>query len=523
VSQGGAAGDRRFEHAVELCRWLGALRTASGTDVRTALRLGGGVSLWDVVEPFLALYRFPLLFSGGPPAAPWRRALRGRLSRVKGRALAPMRSERGCREWPAGKGAVLVLGFVPTFYRDVLRSVADDLAADGGRGVVVAGEKRLRPAAAGPGAGAPAFHAIWDHWDARAEEESRTLLGRLRAARKAIVPAVRAAAAGGRGPRAVDPAALAAEWSWLFAHELRRLGAHLAAARHILVSHRPALIVSADDADQRCRVFSLAGKALGIPSLLVQQGLSTRDYPEWRFFSPDKVAAMNESSRTDMIAQGVPPERIVVTGQPGFDRFLVPAPGRRERVRAALGVGEGRTMVLFASQPYQVGAFRSPGVRAAMLAAVVRAAASIDRIALVVKPHPGESRSRLARLVGPSPRTILAGREDDLGGLILACDVFMTFFSTSVLQALYARKPVVTVDFPDAGTPDPYSRSGATWTARSEEEIAALLRRLAEGGADGAGGEREAARVRFLEETAYRPDGGATSRVARLAREMLVP
>ena len=230
---------------------------------------------------------------------------------------------------------------------------------------------------------------------------------------------------------------------------------------------------------------------------------------------------MNASSRADMAAQGVPPDKITVTGHPGFDRLLSPEPGAREKIRSGYGLAEGQKMVLLASQPYYAGAFRTPEIRRTMIRAIVNAAASFKNMILVIKPHPGDRLREIKRAVGKSRRMAIAGKTEDITGLIHGCDIFMTFFSTSALQALYAGKPVINVDFPESGGPDLYSRSGATWTARSEEDIVRRLGRLAAGPSPGETDGREKARRAFLQEMIYIPDGKATLRAAQIALEMI--
>ena len=96
------------------------------------------------------------------------------------------------------------------------------------------------------------------------------------------------------------------------------------------------------------------------PTLLVQQGLSFKGYPEWRYLSHDKVAAMGNSSRSNMMAQGVDSDRIVVTGHPGFDTLASIEPKVQNQFRNEIGVPANHKLVLFASQPSYIGAFDQP-------------------------------------------------------------------------------------------------------------------------------------------------------------------
>jgi len=512
--------------SVELCRALGSINIAPGKSLREALRLDGEVSLWDVVATFLALYRFPRLVpsaSGGHSvkllANSYIRPLRGIAARLKDGLVRIPRGNQSCADWPLTKTNVVFLGFMKTFYRDVLSPVADLLVQDDASAVVIG--QTAEPDRDLPFPTNLRFHSLWEHWDNEGTFRTKTMFRRLSETRNAFARMNMAAELKRTLPFPIATSALKSELSWLFRREFIRLIPFLVAARHVLERHRPALIVSADDADPRCRVFSLLGKMLGIPSLLVQQGLTSRSYPEWVFFSHDRVTAMGDQSRDDMIAQGIPPENILVTGHPGFDRIVDVDPDTRAKTRSAFGLAADQKMILFASQPYYIGVFDSPQIRRTMIDAIVRAADSQPASVLVIKPHPGERPACFRRLVRRYPRTRLAGKTAEMAILIKACDVLITFHSTSGLEALYAGKPVINVDFPKSGGSKIYTQSGATWTARSEDDIASHLGFILSDRPSPDAGKRDGARQEFLREMTFLPDGKAAQRIVKIVRMIL--
>ena len=519
--------ENRFEQAVRLSQSLGEMEVGSGKNLFEELCLGQDISLWEVVAPYMALYRFPLLFSSDGGSRPWRERLkyyvrpyRGVAARFRDSVVSPpQRTVRGCQEWPENRRTLLFLGFVPTFYRDVLRPVAEALATGKGMRVVVIGEG-TNLLETTPAAEKVQFQSLWDHWDTGTDNDSQRMLTRLQILQKSFFHSNQFKETRNVGGK-VDGFGLTREFYWLFWREFKRLILQMAVAGHILEKHRPALIVSADDADQRCRIYSLLAREKGIPTLLVQQGLTKREYPEWRFFSQTALAAMGSRSRDDMIAQGVSPEKITLTGHPGFDHLAFPQPVLCARVRADLGVLEGWKMVLFVSQPYYVGVFNTPGIRQDMIKAIVQACGSLKDTKLIVKPHPGDDVRELKGLFGKAPKAVVVDRVTDIVPLVKACDVVVTFFSTVALQALYAGRPVVNVDFPGSGGQRLYEESGATWIARSTDDIAAHIRTLIGKAGDKEISSREAARQQFLYNMAYLPDGKATERVVKVALNIL--
>jgi len=512
-----------FENSLWLFDTLGAMELAASGDLRQELRFGRDVSLWDVIGPYLALYRFPLLFPSAERRPSWRLYVRSCLWPYCGLAghfrdllgADPHRSAAACARWSADKPTVLFLAFSPTYYRDVLHPVAELLAREGPlRGVVLG---------YGPSPGVTwesgdrlRYESIWHHWDRDVEGQARMMVRLLARTQRLVFARADFPEVGSMANGNVNLAALRREFRWLFWREFRRLIPQMAVATHVLNRHHPAIIVSADDADQRCRVYSLMARALAIPSLIVQQGFTDPGYPDWRLFSGEAIAAMGPLSLDAQVKQGIPAERITLTGHPGFDRLLSSEPEACRGLRTRLGVACGETMLLFASQPYYVGAFRTPEIRRDMITAISTAAGSVKNIRMIVKPHPNEHVRELRGLIGTPAWITMVDQKEDITPLIRACDVLITFFSQSALQALYAGKPVINVDFPNSGGARLYSESGATWTARSPDEIVVQLRKLTGANRESEIASRDTARRRFVRQWAYQPDGLASERVARL-------
>lgn len=518
--------DRKFEQAVRLARVLGEVRLDSGRTLREALRLDQRISLWDVVETIMVLYRFPLPFVPEDGQAAWSRRMayrmrpyRGLAARFRDYVRRPSRTAVGCAEWLAANRPVLITCFTQAFYPQVLQSVAESIAERDLGNVVVLHDGP--PSQFLSSSRAVRVQSIWDHWDDGVARQHRSLRQHLLSLKREVLGTSQLSRLMGDISRQFGNIKVKNDLVWLFWREFVRLIPQWAVAKHILARHRPSLIISADDADPRCRIYSLLARAAGIPSLLVQQGLSSRDYPEWRFLSHDTVAAMGERSRRDLTAQGVDPERIVVTGHPGFDTFASTDPGVVADIRNDLGIPREHRLILFASQPSYVGAFDRPQKRTDMIKAVVNVATSMKGVTLVIKPHPGEKRKELAALVGKAEGVVLVDGTVDIAPLIKACDVFITFFSTTALQALYVGKPVITIDVPGSGGGRLYTDSHATWVARSCEDLRRHLTNLFSPQREEFQSTRKEARQRFLREMAYQPDGRAKERVLQVIVDLL--
>jgi glycosyltransferase involved in cell wall biosynthesis len=512
-----------IQRSVDLLKTWGQVSLSTGQTLAESLSVGG-VSLWEVILPYLALYRLPELISpeGHPRRRAWRKWVRDRIRVYRGWAgrlrdellLRRIPLAADCSRWPAGQRTILFLNFWPLFYRETFQAVAERLADQDRVSTVVLSGKQSTPEM--PTRTRIQFHALAGHIVpsvlVRARDYGQMIWRAERALRPELPGILR------HEGNSLWPV-LRLEFEWLFRAEIPRLTQQVALAEHVLDQHRPALVVSPDDAD-RGRIYTLLAKSRNIPSLVVQQGSINEKAMEWQCLTADAIAVFGPKSRDALHRHGVPPERIQVTGCPRFDVLTQPSSEVARQVRAELGIREGYPMVLFASQPYVYGAFASVEARREMLSAVGQVIAAVDNIILVVKAHPTEGDEDLRTLIGDGSRIIYVDRRKDIQNLIRACDVFITFFSTSGLQALIAGKPIISVRFPGSGSDNLYGDSGTGWVAASPNELVKHLRLLTGPGRNQAMAEREPARQRFIYEWTNRSDGRAAERVAEMVLKL---
>jgi hypothetical protein len=159
------------------------------------------------------------------------------------------------------------------------------------------------------------------------------------------------------------------------------------------------------------------------------------------------VAVEGPALRRQLVADGVPAERVVVTGNPVLDELhgLARAPETaRSAIRTQLRVAEGRRLLTH---------FRSHEDRFPMIDSATKhhAQATVIRAlrdgapdaALVVKLHPKERESERGRLQSIDPDVIVAGNEIGANELIAASDLVVGTFSTTLLQAIALDRPAV--------------------------------------------------------------------------------
>lgn len=283
------------------------------------------------------------------------------------------------------------------------------------------------------------------------------------------------------------------------------------------------------------RSFIDAARSCGIPSLGLLDFWSNyavrfSDHRGKLTCLPDIVAVMDSQAREQMIAEGFPPARLCVTGQPAFDCLVARrrefTPARYEVLRASLGAHADDYLVVFVSQP--LAAMYGPGSSCAhnhpgydehdVLKLVVSALETISeetsvKIVLAVRPHPRERAEDVFSLDSPGIQIRLA-REEQAHELVLSADLVAGMTSALLVEACYLGAVTLSLQ-PGLRTSDvlPTNALGVSRAVyRSEEALPAIREMMLKPEA------REAMRQRLA---SFQSDGRATARVLDRVFELL--
>lgn len=509
---------KRILQSAEIVKKWGRTQLPNGKSLAEHLTIDG-ISLWDAMAPTLALYNVPLALSG-TKAPSLAKQIRPRISLAKRRVLNLVKQSRNRGGCDTVGSPFLFMGFSGYMYRDVLQPVAEYLAQNKKReSVVLHDEFYLRNAPA-------SMHlvrsqSIWSYWDAKVENEARNLTKQLWAAvdeLRAMDAFFQLIQADGRSLWMQ----MQNEFNWFFNFHLPLLVPQIAIARHILKQHRPALIISADVADMRARIYSLVGNQLNIPSLEIQFGPSGGEAHEWRFLLADHIATWSENTKQALLELGVQMRQIHITGSPRHDSMVNVETNDVAKMRARLGVPVGHILVLCAStyQQKEYNSLSSSKLLFSMKRAVFKSAGKMEGLSLVVKPHPLENVQETKQLIGTMKNIVLVDNREDIRELIKACDVFIGFGTTATVDAIIANKLTICPAFPDWIWSDTFVKSNAVLVPHSEEEVLSSFCSIVNGSIDKIKAELEPARFSFLKKWTYKNDARSSERAAMLALEI---
>jgi hypothetical protein len=210
--------------------------------------------------------------------------------------------------------------------------------------------------------------------------------------------------------------------------------------------HRPAVVV-ATNSPRSERAALEAARNLQIPSLCLVDLYALHEI-EW-CGSPnycEVLCVLNDAVKRHFVQYGVPAERVVITGNPAFDRIgAVDVEAERTRYRGDLGLEAADKLLVWISQPEPLlhpfsGAIGDPTLPARIERGLAEMFAGPDgSTRLVLRLHPSEHRP--PAVAGPLIR--YSNVAEPLDPLLCAADCVVTCSSTVGLEAAMLGIPVV--------------------------------------------------------------------------------
>ena len=183
---------------------------------------------------------------------------------------------------------------------------------------------------------------------------------------------------------------------------------------------------------------------------------------------PTVFCVIDESAKRGAIAEGIPADHIVVTGNPYFEHFA-------DRVTRA---HEEKGRVLFISQPIRADAGAAYGFDEYQALEDVKSEIErLDGLELAIQLHPRDDVHKFDHYLG----TTTALSTDPLDHALSRAGLVVGMFSPVLIQAAAAGKPVLSYQPGGTRDPLPTNRLGLTRKASGREQLREALAEYAAG------------------------------------------
>ena len=432
-----------------VCEW-GSLAPSGGESIRKKLSING-ISIWDIMSPELALYYLPSAvsikvnkFSIINFIADITRPFRKLFQQTKA-------VSKGELNWPDGK-SILILGLNEYLVKETLKPIIRTIIKD----------RKITPI----------LLTDFD-WSEEAPTQFNYSLNQLRIpecfhnARSISfeIKKVTSQFFGDSKYKALFSDGFV--WIWpkiansfklaLYYRSRAIIPDLLAIANYIITNKRPSVILLTDIADPRTRIFSLAAKKLGVPTVQVQSCHIEADSTEWAFFLDDYVYAHSKSSKQMLVSHGVPAEKVLECGASRYEGESLNIEKEADFLRKKFDIAKETKIILLIStysNDYSSNSKTEEMKLAGMILNQMKLAVrdgvlKHENIFLLVKPHPLEVGDSILKSWPSSHKQIaIVDKGLDIGPLIAGSDAIISFGSTSTLDAMIMDKPVICPVFP---------------------------------------------------------------------------
>ncbi len=234
-----------------------------------------------------------------------------------------------------------------------------------------------------------------------------------------------------------------------------------------------------------------------------------------------KIAIFGDAEREILLSEGIAPERVVVTGNPKFDKvFYSKGNNCKQSVCEKWKIPTNKEIILLLTQYMVEGGIWTSEQRRKFVLAIAEAADGLPNTRLIIKLHPPvETEKDYHEIVKDLPRPPIICKYEPIHELLNASSLVITTESTTGLEAMATGRPVIIADlYNDFGAPSFYRQSSAIHVEREEDFSPAIYRALYD---PQTREEMRSSMESFVYEKAYLQDGQAYKRIVDLITEMV--
>lgn len=232
-----------------------------------------------------------------------------------------------------------------------------------------------------------------------------------------------------------------------------------------------------------------------------------------------KIAVFGNSVKKMLVAEGISPHRIIITGNPKFDiLYHHKNTDYKQVMYQKLNIDSNKEIILLLTQPFVELGLWTPEQKRQFVLGITNAISALPNAQLVIKlRHPSENVNSYHGIINGIPQTPIFCETIPLYQLLNACSIALTVSSTAALEAMVMGKPVVIINlFNDSGSSF-YIDSGAPFVEKMDELIPTMRKALYDAPIKE---DFSKSANKFVYEQAYLQDGQASYRIACLIRNM---
>lgn len=268
----------------------------------------------------------------------------------------------------------------------------------------------------------------------------------------------------------------------------------------------------------------IAGNEKSIPTISLQTSLMNPNGREYiysyeeisKFPIPTKTALNGEYYKDLLIKESsYPKDNLTVIGQPRYD-FLFKEHYSKENFCIENGIDCNKKLILVTTQPFGFELHKS--INDKFITAILGLEKCLDEMLVIIKPHPRETSDYYRGLIDDNSNFHILNEKFDTYEAINACDLLITFSSTTAIEAMIMKKPIIILNLTNEEI-TPYTEYGAAILVKDEKYLFPTIKLAMY---DNETREKLfTGQKNFLNYFLYLQDGFATNRFINLIRNIL--
>jgi len=277
------------------------------------------------------------------------------------------------------------------------------------------------------------------------------------------------------------------------------------------------------------KIFTYLLYQQGVPIVSLQEGLHPGGGREWlrtlllRAEYSSKVCVWGEETKRTFLDVGVPKEKIEIVGSCQYDELLkIPINKMKEikeNIMEEFEISPHKKIILFINTKLSFFYNITKEEAGRMIDSLIDYVSRNDDLFLILKWHPVDDRSftrEKDRKINKY-KNIVALYSGDITQLIIASDLIIGFYSTSIIEALLLKKPVIEVNFTGKDFLYSFAREGVASKLDRVEDLW-KVKELAYKGIDD---QIKKQISQYLGRMLYKLDGNSNKRIIKVIKKLL--
>jgi len=294
------------------------------------------------------------------------------------------------------------------------------------------------------------------------------------------------------------------------------LASSISVIRTVIETEKPDIIITGFDSNILEMLFIRIGQQMGIPSITIQDGDFYPYCP--RKINADFTVVQGEIVKEQYITFGVDPEKIVISGQPRYDyifngELLI----NTAQFKSTHSISDNQKIIVFATDPGSV--LNTKEKKRKYEDIIIKEATGKSEYFLVLKLHPQDTGEITMDLVSKySSSNILIIKDMNADELMSMCDLWLTTYSTTALESVMMKKPLLLLNFDKENYLQDFVKEGVAEYIETKERVLPLFEKALfdEAWKTNVMKNREA----FLKRRLFKCDGKASDRVLETIRKI---